>query len=238
MKLALTELYNLQELDLLRVEKQQALSAVRDELADESNLRRARQRLAQLDAQHTNRSALRRDAELIVEQLEAREATVQERLYSGAVTNPRELEAFQEEQSILRRQISEAEDVLLDRMVETEEVEEALATVRTTVETLEDRRRERLPQLNRQEQTLSTELEALEQRRSEMLPQFAPQTLSIYETLLASRGGQAVSKVELARGREICGVCRVALPAADTQRLKSDDSLVQCNNCRRILYVE
>ena len=116
-RLSLKELYNLQELDLVRVEKQQALSAVQAELADESSLRRAQQRLAQVDAQYANRSALRRDAQLVVEQLEARAESVQERLYSGAVTNPRELEAFQEEQAILGRQISESEDVLLERML-------------------------------------------------------------------------------------------------------------------------
>ena len=136
-RLSLKELYNLQELDLMRVEKHQALSAVRAELADESSLRRAHQRLAQLDARHTNRSALRRDAQLILEQLEARAESVQERLYSGAVTNPRELEAFQEEQAILGRQISEAEDVLLERMVETDELEEELTAARTAFQALE-----------------------------------------------------------------------------------------------------
>ncbi len=237
-RLSLKELYNLQELDLVRVEKQQALSTVRAELADESSLRRAQQRLAQVDAHHTNRSALRRDAQLIVEQLEARAESVQERLYSGAVTNPRELEAFQEEQAKLGRQISEAEDVLLERMVETEELEEELAAARSAFQALEEQRRERVPQLRIQEQTLVAELDALELRRAEMLPLFPPQMLSTYETLLASRGGQAVSKVELARGREICGICRVALPTSDSQRLRGGDPLVQCNNCRRILYVE
>ena len=237
-KLSLKELYNLQELDLVRVDKQQALSAVRAELADESSLRRARQRLAQLDAQHTNRSALRRDAQLVVEQLETRVATVQERLYSGMVSNPRELEAFQEEQAILGRQISEAEDVLLERMVETEELEEELTAARAALQEIEENRRERVPHLRQQERTLAAELDALERRRTEMLPLFPPQMLSTYETLLASRGGQAVSNVELARGREICGICRVALPTSDSQRLRSGDSLVQCNNCRRILYVE
>ena len=236
--MSLKELHELQEIDLDRAEKQQILEAVRAELADESGLRRAQQRLTQIDAQHTHRSALRRDAELVVEQLEARAESVQERLYSGAVTNPRELEAFQEEQAILGRQISEAEDVLLERMVETEELEEELTTARTAFQALEEQRRERVPHLRMQEQTLVAELDALELRRAEMLPLFPPQMLSTYETLLASRGGQAVSKVELARGREICGICRVALPTSDSQRLRGDDSLVQCNNCRRILYVE
>ena len=236
--MSIVELYSLQQLDLMKAEKQQQLDAARAELADQSDLIRAQQRVAQIDSQHTSRRALLRDAQLVVEQIEVREQTVQERLYSGAVTNPRELEAFQEEQAMLRRQMTEAEDVLLERMVETEELEEALISARTALEAIEERRRERLPRLRRQEHTLSAEIETLERQRSEMLPQFPPQILSIYETLLASRDGHAVSKVELARGREICGVCRVALPTSDAQRLRSVETFVQCNNCRRILYME
>ena len=236
--MSLRELYHLQELDWARGEKQQALDEVRAELSDESALSRARLRLTRLEAQHTNRNALRRDAQLVVEQLEARELVVQNRLYGGAVTNPRELEAFQEEQRMLSRQKSEAEDVLLEHMVATEELYDELVAARETASTLEERRRQRVPQLQQQERTLVAELDSLNRRRSELAPQFPPQALSTYETLLASRGGQAVSKVEQSRGRDICGACRVALPRADTQRVRSGDALVQCNNCRRILFLE
>ncbi len=234
----LRELYTLQELDWLRIEKQQALGEVRAELADNSSLSRARLRLERLEARHIHQNALRRDAQLVVEQLEAREQLVEGRLYGGGVTNPRELEAFQEEQQMLRRQKGESEDVLLEHMVATEELQEALTGAREAVSTLEEERRQRLPILHEQEQTLSVELEELERRRSALVPQFSPQILSTYETLLASRGGHAVSRVESVRGRDICGACRVALPRSDTQRLRIGESLVQCNNCRRILYME
>lgn len=234
----LRELYELQQLDLVRAEKQEALDAVRAELADESNLRQVRARFANIQAQYTTQNALRRDAQLAVEQIEAREEIVQNRLYGGAVTNPRELEAFQEEQTMLSRQKSEAEDLLLERMVATEELQEALASTQETLAALEEQRSLRIPELRRQGRALTDELQDLNRRRDEMLPQFPPQTLSTYETLLASRDGQAVSRVEAGRGRDVCEACRVALPRSDTQRLRTGESLVQCNNCRRILYME
>lgn len=236
--MSIRELYELQELDWARAEKGRVLDEVRSELADDSNLSRARLLLSRLQAQHTTESALRRDAQLIVEQIEAREQAVENRLYSGAVTNPRELEAFQEEQATLGRQKAEAEDVLLERMVAVEELEESLDETRSALSAMEERRQARVPQLQEQERALSAELDALERRRSELLPQFDGVTLSTYETLLASRGGHAVSKVEASRGNDICGACRVALPRSDAQRVRSGDTLVQCNNCRRILYLE
>ncbi len=236
--MSLLELYILQELDWDRAEKQQALDEIRAEISDESSLIRARQQLAQIEAEYISRIALRRDAQLIVDQLEQREQATQNRLYSGSVTNPRELGALQEEQVMLRRQITEAEDVLLERMVDAEQTQEVLNRARQTLAALEERRRQRLPQLQLQEQNISAELETLHNSRAEMLSNLPAQMLSTYEALLVSRGGQAVSKVELGRGRDICSACRVALPRSDTQRLRSGDVLVQCNNCRRILYLE
>ncbi len=234
----LRELYELQQLDLIRAEKQKTLDAVRAELADESDLRQARVRVANVQVQYTSQNALRRDAQLAVEQIEAREEVVQNRLYGGAVTNPRELEAFQEEQAMLSRQKSEAEDLLLERMVATEELQEVLTSSQETLAALEERRSQRVPDLRRQGRALSDELQELNRRRDEILPQFPSQILSTYETLLASRDGRAVSRVEASRGMDVCEACRVALPRSDTQRLRTGESLVQCNNCRRILYME
>lgn len=234
----LRELYELQQLDLIRAEKQKILYALRAELADESNLRQARDRFVNIQAQYTAQNALRRDAQLAVEQIEAREEVVQNRLYSGAVTNPRELEAFQEEHTMLRRQKSDAEDLLLERMVATEELQEALASMQEAIAVIEEQRSLRIPELRRQGRALTGELQSLDRRRGEMLPQFPPQVLSTYETLRASRDGQAVSRVEAGRGRDVCQACRVALPRSDTQRLRTGETLVQCNNCRRILYME
>ena len=236
--MSLSDLYSLQKLDLVRAERQQTLDEVRAEIGDESDLQRARQRLSQLDARHSRQEALRREAQRLTDDIETREGAVQNRLYGGAVTNPRELEAIQEEQALLSRQKAEAEDTLLEHMVAAEELQDALTRTQEAVTVLGERRRQRLPHLREQEQALSAEVDALDQRRAGMLPQIPPQMLSTYETLRVSRGGQAVSKIEQSRGMDICGVCRVALPRSDTEKLRSGDSLVLCNNCRRILYME
>ncbi len=234
--MSLRTLYELQDLDWVRAERQQMLAEAQAELADESRLTRARRSLAELEARYTGASALLRDAQLVVERLEERAQVVENRLYSGAVTNPRELGAFQDEQAMLRRQTAEAEDVLLERMVEAEELQEALESARQTANELNMRRQERVPQLRQQEEALTSELHALNGRRAEMLPQISAQTLSTYEALLVSRGGHAVSKVEPGRG--VCEACRIALPRSDMRRVRSADAVVQCNNCRRILYLE
>ena len=232
------ELYELQEIDTERAVQQSALDEVRAELAGDATIMQARQRLALVEAEYNAQNAQRQDAQLAVEQLQEREQGVQNRLYSGAITNPRELEAYQDEHAMLRRQIAQAEDVLLERMVAVDEVQEMLNNARRAAASLAARRRQREPELRSRERGISDELETLNALRDELLPQIPPPILATYESLLVTRNGQAISRVESSRGRDLCGECRVALPRSDVQRVRSGETLAQCNNCRRILYMD
>lgn len=233
---SLKQLYELQELDWARAEKRNALAEVRDALAGDPQLTAAQRRMQQIEAQHSERNAQWQSAQLAAQRLEEQLKNVENRLYGGAVTNVRELEAFQEEQAALQNRISAAEDTLLEHMIATEELQDALEDAQRTFAALQERRRELLPQLQRQEQTLAAELDALDLERDDLLPPIPPRTLALYESLLDTRGGHAVSKVDAGRG--ICGACRIALPRSDMQRVRNSEGIVQCNNCRRILYLE
>ena len=233
---SLKQLYELQELDWARAEKRNALAEVREALAGDPQLTAAQRRMRQIEAQHSERNAQWQSAQLAAQRLEEQLKNVENRLYGGAVTNVRELEAFQEEQAALQNRISAAEDTLLEHMIATEELQNALEDAQQTFAALQERRRELLPQLQRREQALAAELDALDLARVDLLPPIPPRTLAIYESLLNTRGGHAVSKVDAGRG--ICGACRIALPRSDMQRVRNSEDVVQCNNCRRILYLE
>ena len=233
---SLKQLYELQELDWARAEKRNALAEVRETLAGDPQLTAAQRRMRQIEAQHSERNSQWQSAQIAAQRLEEQLKNVENRLYGGAVTNVRELEAFQEEQATLQSRISEAEDTLLEHMMGTEELQDALEDAQQTFAALQERRRDLLPQLQRREQTLAAELDALDLERVDLLPPIPPRMLAIYESLLNTRGGHAVSKVDAGRG--ICGACRIALPRSDMQRVRNAEGIVQCNNCRRILYLE
>lgn len=233
---SLTQLYELQELDWARAEKQAGLAEVRAELAGDARLTAAQGRLRQLSARHTQQSGLWQQAQRAMQDLEGRLSSLDGRLYGGGITNLRELEAAQEERAALQAQISEAEDTLLERMIATEELQEGLEAARQAVAELEAAREEALPRLRAQEEALSGELAALDARREELLPLIPQATLVLYESLMSSRGGHAVSRVDAGRG--MCQACRIALPQSDMRRVRNDEGVVQCNNCRRILYLE
>ncbi len=232
----LTQLYELQELDWARAERQAGLAEVRVALAGDARLMAAQGRLRQISARHTQQNALWQQAQRATQDLESRLSSLDSRLYGGGITNLRELEAAQEERVALQARISESEDTLLERMIAAEELQEELEAARREVSELEAAREEALPGLRAREEALFGELAALDTRRLEMIPTIPPRMLALYESLLSSRGGHAVSRVDAGRG--MCQACRIALPQSDMRRVRNDEGVVQCNNCRRILYLE
>ncbi len=234
--MSLRLLYELQQLDSVRAEGQAALDEVQAALSDNRRIVSVQHQVERVRAQYTKQSTLRRDAELALQRIETREQEIEARLYGGAVTNPRDLGALQEEQAMLQRRRSDAEDTLLELMVIAEELQDLLTSGERTLAALEEQRRQRIPRLQDQERMLNGELAALNRDREALLPQIESHLLALYESLLSTRGGQAVSRVDAIRS--MCETCRVTFPRSDLRRIRSEGAIVQCNNCRRILYLE
>lgn len=226
-------LYDLQELDWKIQAHEKALAEVRARLADDSALTAARQRLQLAEARLSERMGHRRDLELAIQQLREKIEGVEQKLYEGSVTNPRELAALDEERAMLQRQLGEQEEKLLEAMVQAEEAQAAREQARELASRLEGERSALRQELQGQMETLEAELAALRRERSALTPQVPAQVLALYESLLKSRGGHAVARVE----RNLCQGCRITLPETDLRRARSGQVIVQCNSCRRILYV-
>lgn len=226
------DLYALQELDL-RVDALNAAAAAAEAgLQEPEGLRAAREEveargLALHDAEHRLR-----ELEFEVESVSEKIATLEKKLYGGAIGNPKELADLQHDVESLQRRKRALEDQTLDAMAAVEEAQQALASARSALETLQaqweaDREAHR--------QTLErarAELAALEADRAARVAAIAPALLSLYETLRRTRGGRAVARIE----RATCGGCRISLPMNVQQRLRQPGALLQCPSCERILY--
>ena len=117
---SIKRLYYLQELDWELSASEVSLTEVRARLEDDSELTAARTRLDHLVAELDKRAPLRREIESSLSQLEERIQAAERRLYGGAVTNPRELSAAEDERTGLQEQRGETEDRMLEMMVEIE----------------------------------------------------------------------------------------------------------------------
>ena len=229
---SIKRLYDLQETDLVIDAREKRLADVRRRLADDTAVTSARERVAELDLRLQAPSARRRDLELDVQQLTDRLTSVHDRLYSGSITSPRELSAYEADRQHLQKRRGAEEDRLLEVMVEVDELRSARSRAAQELERIDAERRTDVKELEEDERELIAALEALRQSRDGIAPAIPPATLSVYEGLRKSRDGVAVARVV----RSMCEGCRLTLPTMELQRAKSSQSIVQCSSCRRILY--
>ena len=226
------QLYKLQQVDLELQRKQQELNEVENRLRDNKALVAAESELASQKAQLQEVSKKQKGCEWELEDLQEKVRQLNNKLYSGKTTNPKELVNLEKEVEGLKSQIRLKEDALLGLMSQVEEME---AEVKTTTEEVGRLKREweqTQETLRPKKSEVDTVLAKLKEERNGLAQQIDSKVLSAYERLrLAS--GQAVVKVE--RGK--CQGCHITVPTSQWQKAKAGD-LIQCNSCSRILYVE
>lgn len=203
------------------------LAEIRDQLAElGSDLEIARK---QDDETQREVSKLEGEIELIDQKI----AKEEQRMFSGSVSNPKELSALQAEVESLKRKKSGIEDRELEAM---EAREQATATVES---------------LTREQATASSEAEQLaakvggltrdidsqlaehRSQRDDILPAIPDQVLTLYEKLREQKAG--VGAAALVGGT--CQGCHTKLPSKEVERLRAEGGLQRCDNCRRILVI-
>ena len=203
------------------------LAEVSDALAElEADLEIARKQLGEI-----NRESDRLEGEMkILDQKIERE---EKRLFSGAVSNPKELSALQAEIAMLKRKRGELEDALLEVMVQRDDAA-------ATEERLEEERRSASSEVDSLREQVSTltgdierELAEHSSERERLVADIPDDLLALYDSLRHSKNGVGAAAL---RG-DTCEGCHTTLPAREVERLRSEGGLQRCDNCRRILVV-
>ena len=229
---SIRQIYDLQLLDWDIQKREEELSEVLATLADDSQRLSAKVRLDSLQKKLDDLAGPRRRSESAIQQAEQRLTEIERRMYSGFVTNPRELEAFQEEQATLNRNRSDEEDRLLEYMVDMEETEVLRDEARAAFEQIDGQRSKQVAELGTRRTELESELPELHTERHTMSSEYPRQILAVYESVRRSRGGQGAALMD---SRGLCGGCRLTVTSAEMQRVRASREIVQCGSCSRIL---
>lgn len=187
--------------------------------------------IAHKQAQEVSREQTRLEGE--IQLLEEKTTREEQRLFSGGVSNPKELSSLQAEVAMLKKKRSDLEDGLLDVMVQKDD---AIAT--------EQRLDSERTELSRESETLGVtvakltseidaELDEHTRERSALVPSLPEDLLKLYEQLRSAKGGVGVAAL---RG-DTCEGCHTKLPAREVERLRAEGGLQRCDNCRRILVI-
>jgi len=225
------QLNQLQETDIEIQANEKTLNQLTSQLGESEVVVRAQNRLtsAQQDLKEFKRQ--QHDTEGDIEDLTARIAPEDQKLYSGRITNTKELSNIQHEVDILKAHRSQLEDKVLETMERIEQSEAEATTAGKELGRLEAEWQNQQQQLSADIERINTILADLRQKRQALADNIAPQTLALYQQL-GMQKATSVSHVE----QGICRGCRISLSTATMQQVRSG-SLVQCTNCGRILYL-
>ncbi len=154
-------------------------------------------------------------------------------LYGGGVSNPRELQAMQDEIASLQRRISQLEDQELEVMERIEPLEADLAQLTGQQAALDEQAAGLRAGIAEDEVAIDEQLAAVRAERDALVAGVEPELLAEYEQVRKQSGGVAIAR--LVSGH--CGGCHLALSAVEVDRIKHlpPDAPAHCEECGRLL---
>jgi len=223
-------LYRLQQLDDEIRESKKRLTKVILLQKETSQLNKARQRVdVAADGLHKWRGQ-QTDLNLELTTLTDKVQREESRLYSGTVTNTKELTDIQHELESLARRRTVLEDELIEAMILAEEAQEEDEVARSELADVEVIWLQDQEDLKNEQAELVNRINELTVVRKQQLAQMSAASISAYENAIRRAGSSAV--VLLKNGR--CRGCQVTVPI-NLIKNADEGKLVTCDSCTRIL---
>ena len=230
--------------DLLAVQEHDTsidqLTHRRAHLPSRADLEQVMGELAALEASasevETNRHALGREQQRLEDEITSlndRANHHDKTLYSGTISNPRELQSLQDEIAALKRRISQLEDQELGVMEQIEPLDQQIAAVSASRGELDVKATALRAQIAEEEVAIDAELAEVRAERDKLVGAVDQSLLTEYDHLRKRLGGIAIAR--LVGGS--CQGCHLSLPAVEVDRIKklSPDDPAHCEECGRLL---
>jgi len=226
------QLHQLQEIDLEIEANERTLRQITGQIGEDEVIVRAQQKLASERQQLEELQRQQHTAEWEIEDLTDKIRPAEEKLYSGRITNTKELTSLQQEVEGFKAHRGQLEDKVLEIMEQVEQTQAKVATTGEELKKLETEWQNQQQKLSADMERIKALLADLRQKRQVLTDKIEPQTVTLYQQLRKQKT-TAVAKVQ----QGICSGCRISLSTANLQQVRSG-SLAHCTNCGRILYLD
>src|SRR4051794_2767299 len=176
-------LYRLQTIDLAIAQKRTRLAEIDAILSKDETVASARKSLEAAEAVAKPWQTRTRDLDLEIKSVAQKIQTNDKTLYSGRVSNPKELQEMQEEIVALKRRQSQLEDELLDAMMHNEDSQAIVDEARQKLNDVQARWAGSQMDMLNEKQRLEKDVRDLEARRKEAAAAIDKASLTTYEQL-------------------------------------------------------
>jgi len=216
------------------------LTDQRSSLPETARLEELKSQLAEftadLEIAGKQRDEIAREVSRIEGEIELVDQKIQreeQRMYSGQVSNPKELSALQAEVEMLKKKKAGLEDQELEAMVARDQADSTVQNLTSEQEQATKESADLTVKVGKLTKEIDTELAAHTDARNEIAASIPADILALYEKIRDQRAGVGAAALE----NGTCQGCHTKLPAKEAERLRASGGLQRCENCRRILIV-
>ncbi len=228
----ISNIYRLQEIDLEIESSQKRIEEIDHILGQDEAILQAQAILTQRDGELTEARSTNLSADHAVASQREKIDQTEKALYSGSVTNPKELQDLQMEAESLRRHLATLEDRYLEAMVKLESAEEAQLEATETLDVIQQRKARQQSDLTNEKETLIDNLARLDEERQAAVVDVTTEDSALYNELRQRLAGKALALLQ----DGVCSACGVELARSRQQEVSSGSEVVRCSQCSRRLY--
>lgn len=157
---------------------------------------------------------------------------IESTLYSGKITNPKELQDLQNETTALKRYLQVLEDRQLEAMIENDETREKYELASSHFQAISKKVYEENQVLLNEKAGIQKDMERLTIEKQSLLSSIDPDLIALYQQLRQQKRGIAVAKIT----EKTCSACGSILTPATIQSSHSSNQIIHCPSCGRVLY--
>ncbi len=185
------------------------------------------------DTEVSDLSRAQKKADAEVEQVKTRRSRDEERLNSGAISNPKDLESLQHELVALERRISTLEDDELEVMEKLEEAQIKLTALQGDLNAVNEDLTQAIAARDAAIVVLDEQAAAAQADRAQAAQGVPDELIALYDKVRAQYGGLGAAALRARR----CEGCRLELNGADLREIAAapEDEVLRCPECGRIL---
>ncbi len=226
-------LYQLQEIDLTWDKVRRRLLQLQGMAEGSGELKSVRDKVTNTKTSLQTWQRTQKDAELESQSLSEKISESEQRLMSGQVRNPKELEVLQTSIESMQRHKSSVEDRGVEALLTIEELSNTLSQQAATLSTLESDWQNKQQAVEDELHQRKREFVYLKRLREQTVEKISAADLEQYEHLRKRKHGIAIAKLE----EDICGACHIQVPTGVIGDVRREHSLTYCPGCGRLLFL-
>lgn len=160
------------------------------------------------------------------------------------VSTQREYGALLQEIDTVKGQISASEEQALSALERSEQTQKDLAARRATFQELDERYAAELARWDAEKPAVAQRVEELKQQIGDLRGRLPRNVASLFERILDRYPGSALASVRPIerpgqKQREWhCSACNYRVRPQSVVEIRNSGNLIQCDSCKRILYLE